>query len=138
MPTPTNYDLAKVILDLLTIAKLAMPGHLYNQDVRVHAGQQMLAALRPSRQRPPSVPWVDEPPVPFLGEADASDPAAREIIAALDAMPTGDWDVAAALDAFLAEPDAPATRLDAIALILRDWLVGHGYLEPLAAPEDAH
>ena len=28
MPSPTNYDLAKVILDLLTIAKVATQGSL--------------------------------------------------------------------------------------------------------------
>ncbi|MDB5540717.1 MAG: hypothetical protein JWQ89_2444 [Devosia sp.] len=107
-------------------------------DPRVRAGQQMLAALHPSGRRPPSVSRADQPPTPYLGEADPSDPAARQILAALDAAPTGDWDVAAALDTFMSEPNAPATRPDAISLILQDWLVGHGYLEPLPAPEDSH
>ena len=38
--------------------------------------------------------------MPYLGEADASDPVALEILAALDTMPACDWDVAAALNVF--------------------------------------
>jgi hypothetical protein len=131
MTSPTNYDLPKVMLDLLAIVKVAMSDHLYDMDSRVHAARQMLAALRPSSHRTHSVPRADQPLTPYLGEADPSDPAAHEILAALDAMPAGEWDVAAALDVFMAEADAPATRPDAISLILRDWLVGHGYFEPL-------
>lgn len=33
---------------------------------------------------------------------------------------------------------APATRTEAVVLIVRDWLIGHGYLEAPPEPEEAH
>ena len=91
-----------------------------------------------SCESPPSTLRPEQPPMPYLGEADVSDPAAHQILAALDAMPAGDWEVAAAIDAYLAESNAPATQPDAVSLIVGDWLVGHGYLDPLPDLRDGH
>jgi hypothetical protein len=33
------------------------------------------------------------------------------------------------LDAFIAEQPEPISRTEALRRILRDWLIGHGYLE---------
>lgn len=136
MSRPSSYDLAKVIRDLLTIAKVAMPEHLYEIDPRVRAGQSLLSMLNASRHRPPSIARDTGGDIPDLGEADPNDPMTHKVLAALSSVPDPDWDIAAALDAFMAEPDAPVTRPAAISLILRDWLVGHGYLDP--APDDVH
>lgn len=93
-----NARVRKVLVDLLRIAKVAMPRHLQAQDIRLAA--------------------------------------AEELIAALDAEP--DADIAEGLDLFLQEEFAPATRPEAISAILRDWLVGHGYLPTVPAIEDRH
>lgn len=73
---------------------------------------------------------------PDLQEQDARLVAAEQLIATLDADP--DPDIEEGLDLFLREDFAPATRSEAISAILRDWLVGHGYLEPVPAMEDRH
>jgi len=96
--SPDSSMVRKVVVDLLRIARVAMPPHLQGQDIRIQAAEQLLTAL--------------------------------------DARP--DADIAEGLDLFLEEDFAPATREEAIAAILRDWLVGHGYLAPVPAMEDRH
>lgn len=73
---------------------------------------------------------------PDLQAQDARLAAAERLLAAIDAEP--DADIAEGLDLFMQEDFAPATASGAIAAILRDWLVGHGYLEPVPAMEDRH
>ncbi len=73
--------------------------------------------------------------MPLLGEADPADPVARDVLAKLNASPSPDFEVAAGLDAFLAETGAPATRPAAIEHILRDWLIGHGYIAHRSADD---
>ncbi len=48
------------------------------------------------------------------------------------------WDITAGLDAFLGSELAPETRTEAVVLMVRDWLIGHGYPEAPTAPEEAH
>lgn len=67
-----------------------------------------------------------------LQAQDARLLAAERLVAALDAEAEED-DVSHGLALFPREDFAPATRAEAIADILRDWLVAHGYL-PLAPP----
>lgn len=93
---PKNDEVRRVLIDLLRIARVAMPPDLQAQDSRLVAAEQLLASL--------------------------------------DAEP--DSDIAEGLDLFLQEDFAPATRSEAISAILRDWLVGHGYLAPAPAVED--
>ncbi|HEV2517928.1 MAG TPA: hypothetical protein VGV07_21935 [Devosia sp.] len=93
-----NSEVRKVLVDLLRIARVAMPPHLQAQDIRLIAAEQMIAAL--------------------------------------DAEP--DADIVEGLNLFLQEDFAPASRSEAIAAILRDWLVGHGYLQPAPAIEERH
>jgi hypothetical protein len=93
-----SLEIRRVLVDLLRIARVAMPPDLQAQDVRLVAAEELLAAL--------------------------------------DAEPADD--IAEGLDQFLQEDFSPATRSEAVALILRDWLVGHGYLAPIPAMEDRH
>jgi len=65
---------------------------------------------------------------PHLQAQDIRLVAAEQLIAALEAGP--DADIVEGLDLFLREDFAPATRDEAVSVILRDWLVGHGYLPP--------
>lgn len=138
MAKVTNYDLAKIVGDLLTIAKVAMPGHLHANDRRVRAAQELITSLGASQHRVPALLRVDAEQVPFLGSADPADPVARQVAAALDAISTPDPEITAGLDAFLAESFAPATRAAAIDHILRDWLTGHGYVEHRSAADPFH
>lgn len=95
---PDNAEVRRVLVDLLRIARVAMPPDLQAQDIRLVAAEQLLAAL--------------------------------------DASP--DADIEEGLDLFLREDFAPATKSEAISAILRDWLVGHGYLDSVPAIEDRH
>lgn len=67
---------------------------------------------------------------------------ARQLVAKLaqasPALNAPPWDITAGLDAFMASGLAPESRTDATILILRDWLVGHGYIEPAPEPEETH
>ena len=73
---------------------------------------------------------------PHLQAQDIRIQAAEQLLAALDTEP--DADITEGLDLFIEEDFAPATREEAVATILRDWLVGHGYLDPVPAIEDQH
>lgn len=130
-----DQTVRKVIIDLLTIAKVAIPGDLYAIDPRVLKARDLLATLAP-QSRPPSI--GREPVVPHVGSADPDDPWARHVLALLDAEPEPTWDIAKALDLFMLEPEAPTTREAVVALILREWLTANGYLELLPAKEDGH
>ena len=73
---------------------------------------------------------------PHLQAQDIRLRAAEELLASLEAEP--DADIAEGLDLYMREDFAPATRDEAVSAILRDWLVGHGYLQPAPAAEDLH
>jgi hypothetical protein len=134
----TNYDLAKIVGDLLTVAKVAMPEHLHADDRRVRAAQELLTSLGAGQHRVPAQLRVDDEQMPFLGLADSADPVVRQVVAALDAMPERDAEIEAGLDAFQNELEAPTDRAEAIDHILRDWLTGHGYLEHRSAADPFH
>lgn len=73
---------------------------------------------------------------PDLQAQDARLVAAEALLASLDAEPAAD--IAEGLDLFMREDFAPATTSEAISAIMRDWLVGHGYMEQVPAMEDRH
>ena len=112
-----------------------MPGDHYAIDPRVLKARDLLSKLAP-QSRPPSI--GREPAVPHLGRADPDDPWARHVLSLLDAEPEPEWDVAEAIDLFMLEPEAPATREAVVALILRESLTANGYLGLLPAKEDGH
>lgn len=130
-----DQTVRRLIIDLLAIAKVAMPSELYAIDTRVIRARELLSELAPP-SRPPSI--GREPAVPHLGTADPNDPWARHVLALLEAEPEPQWDIAEAMALFMLEPDAPTTRPAAVALILREWLTASGYLELHPAKEDGH
>lgn len=120
------------LTEMLALVKLAMPEYLFEIDPRVHRARQLIATLSEvSDGRPPSIlpeprEMVDLAPVPTIEDVDRMPGA------------TSPWDITAALDAFMAEPDAPATRTEAAIAILRDWFMAHGYLASEPPEEDRH
>lgn len=91
----TNYDLAKIVGDLLTVVKVGMPKHLHADDRRLHAAQELLTSLGASQYRVPALLRVEAEQMPFLGSADPANPVARQVAAALDAISSPDPEVAA-------------------------------------------
>ncbi len=129
MTSVPDKEVTRSLLELLAIAKVAMPDFLYDLDPRVQRALQLLARMGDlSSSRPPSVP---------LSPGDAMlDLAPSPTMATLEGMPGGEppWDITAGLDAFMASPEAPVSRTEAVTMILREWLVGSGYIEPM--PDD--
>lgn len=115
----TSYDIGKVIRDLLRIAEVAMPSHLIRNDPRIRAGRDLLKAMNFTQDRPPVVP--------FIGEADPADPMTEHIAGLLGIRPP-DPAIERALSEFMAGQGVGMDRSAALDHILRDWLVGHGYL----------
>lgn len=111
------------LLELLAIAKVAMPDFLYDMDPRVQRALQLLARLSDRSDRPPSIrlatreEMLDLAPVPTLETVERIRGAEPP------------WDITAGLDAFMASPEAPATRSEAVVMILREWLTAAGYLD---------
>ena len=128
-PAGSGAEVIKSLIELLAIAKVAMPDFLYDIDPRVQNALRLLAALNTaSPSRPPSVArkrpeeMVDLTPAPHPGQPSAPPP----------------WDITRGLDAFMASPEAPDTRTDAVVLILREWLTANGYLELPPADDQQH
>lgn len=118
-------------MELLALAKVAMPDYLFAIDPRVHRARQLIATRsQVSGSRPPSI--LATPPMEMV---DQSPPTRIEDV---DRMHGAEppWDIAAGLDAFMGSDLAPETRTEAVELILRDWLIGHGYSDP--SPEEEH
>lgn len=81
---------------------------------------------------------VGRPPTIIPAPGEMIDFVPSQTLVAVERMPGAapPWDITAGLDAFMASDKAPATRIEAVTLILRDWLIGHGYIE--ARLEDDH
>lgn len=125
-------EVVRSLTELLAIAKVAMPDFLFAIDPRVHRARQLIATKgQVSGGRPPSVlamprmEMVDLSPPPTMADVDRMSAAEP-------------WDITAGLDAFMASDLAPTTRTEAVVLILRDWLTGHGYLELTPDDEQRH
>ncbi len=90
-------EVTRSLRDLLTIAKVAMPAHLYEQDTRVIIAQRLLAKLQSSTTE--------------------------------STLPLPVWDITDGIDRFMSTADAPGTRSDAVAQMVREWLISNGYLD---------
>jgi hypothetical protein len=123
-------EVIRILTDLLAIAKVAMPDFLYAQDPRVHRARQMIESMSGvSVGRPPNV-------IPFPGEM--IDLTAPRTLAEVEHMPGAEppWDITLGLDVFMESDLAPPTRSEAVVMILRDWLIGHGCLAAPPGQED--
>jgi hypothetical protein len=127
--TVSTQDAAKIIRELLRIAKVAMPPDLYHQVPRVLTAMAALKEMEssPTAARPPNI----------TGRLPSLNPGSDK---ALEMSPKGvsfvfdiPWDLAEPLAQ--AQEDHSRLDLEEIThLVLRDWLTGHGYLPP--GPED--
>jgi hypothetical protein len=117
---------ARIVEDLIRIAKVAMPPKLFDEDPRVKKAQALLVSL--GRPSPP-------------GRAPNTGPDELEAIlgAIVDIRPVDastivlDWDL---VEGILRARDHGLPTDDSAPLntIVRDWLIGHGYLDP--PPDD--
>lgn len=116
----TRGGLAKLIRDLLEIAKVAMPPKLFSEDPRVKRAKAYLVALG---QEP------DDHRVPNTGP----DPLEKLIGEIVDLRPVNasrmvlDWDLA---DGVLAAQvhGLSTDNSEALNFIVREWLTTNGYL----------
>ena len=125
MSNPADEQVVRSLTELLAIARTAMPEYLYGQDSRVYRARQLIGTLAQVSVSgpPPTIPV----PMEMMNFAEPQMPSAKP-----------PWDITAGLDAFMASDLAPATRTEAVMLILRDWLIGHGYLEASPGSEEPH
>lgn len=126
-------DVVRSLTELLALAKVAMPDFLFEIDPRVHRARQLIATrTQVASSRPPSIlatppmEMVDLVPPPTMADVDRMQGAEPP------------WDITAGLDAFMASDFAPETRTEAVMLVLRDWLIGHGYLAAPPESEEEH
>lgn len=74
---------------------------------------------------------------PHLQAQDTRLRAAQQLLDELDAeVDVSLSDIEVGLALFLQEDFSPITHAEAIPFILRDWLVGHGYLPPVPVIEE--
>lgn len=124
-----DQDVIEALVGLLAIAKAAMPGFLYDIDPRVQAALHLLNEIEnPSLSRPPDL--QREPPMEMVDITPPPHPG--------PAAPPTPWDISDSLDVFMASPEAPRTRSEAVVLILREWLTAKGYLRISPATERQH
>ena len=123
----TKEDIARIVDDLITIAKVAMPQNLFLEDPRIKKGKALLVSLGgpSSPTRPPNVGADSElealvGPIVNIRPVDAT----QMVL---------DWDL---VDAVLEArehglaPDDNGT----LNFIVREWLTTNGYLDP--GPEE--
>jgi hypothetical protein len=116
----TREGLAKLIGDLLDIAKVAMPPKLYAEDPRVKRASAYLVALgrKPDEHRVPNT--GPDPLEEILGEiADLRAINGTEMVL--------DWDL---VDGILAAQvhGLSTNNSEALNFIVREWLTANGYL----------
>lgn len=136
MSESTPGEIAKVIRDLLVVAKVAMPPNLYAQDPRIVTATNMLRSLERgvSAHRPPNS--SDRPPnfdVTALALARPVEESKYGISFVVDLA----WDVvAASAQALSADRSYPLDPSDAVDYVLRDWFTSHGYGQLLPVGDD--
>jgi hypothetical protein len=69
---------------------------------------------------------------------DLGPPAAMEEVERMRGPEPPPWDITAGIDAFIASDLALDSRTEAVVFMLRDWLIGHGYNNPVPEPEETH
>lgn len=124
----TKEDIAKIVGDLVTIAKVAMPPNLFLEDPRVKKAKALLVSLgRPSSSaRPPNI-GTDADLEALVGPiVDIRPVDATQMVL--------DWDL---VDAVLEarEHGLPPDDNETLNFIIREWLTTNGYLDP--GPEES-
>jgi len=119
-----RQEIASVVRDLLTIAKVAMPDDLDALDPRIGRALDTLSML--TSDDIGSLGPTEDVATAMLADPDG--PEALGVLAALDEATLPASDITSGLDAFMASGEAPASPSAAITGILRDWLGSRGYL----------
>ena len=130
-----DAELARVLRDLLVIAKVAMPPKLFGEDVRVTRAVSLIKTLETggTSARPPNA--VGRPP-----KLDVSVLASKRAVAengrGISFVTELPWDLVEGLVA--AAEDLPLDPEEATAFIVREWLTANGYLPLVPAREDTN
>jgi len=136
MGTEQDNGVEQSLVELLAVAKLWMPDLLFEIEPRVHRARQLVATLgQVSGSRPPSIIAELSDELPIL---DLSPPATMESVERMRGAEPPPWDISAGIDAFMASDLALDNRTEAVIFMLRDWLIGHGYIDPAPEPEETH
>jgi hypothetical protein len=122
----SQIEAAKIIRDLLRIAKAAKPGQLYDEDPGVLVARAALEELETaaSPARPPNL--TSRAPALDVTRLAPSRPVEMSSIGVSFVLEIP-WPLVDALH----DAQADFARLDAaetVQFALRDWLTGHGYL----------
>lgn len=131
MTESTPGELAKVIRDLLVVAKIAMPPNLYAQDPRIATAAALLKRIEQgiSPSRPPN---TSGKPAGFDVTALAKSRAVEESTEGISFVVDMPWDlVEASWRAMTEDRSYPLDPNDAVNFVLRDWFTAHGYGELL-------
>jgi hypothetical protein len=129
--------MAKVIRDLLVVAKVAMPPSLYAQDPRVSAAASLLRLIEGvgSSSR---VPNTSTRPPAFDVNRIAGFRPIEESGSGISFVVDMSWDVVeASWRAMTEDRSYPLDPGEAVDYVLRDWFTSHGYgqLLPIADEE---
>ena len=121
-------ETARVIRDLLVIAKVAMPPKLFGEDPRVTRAIALLALLVPSS--PGSrVPNASPRPAGFELAVLASRRVVEESKDGVAFIAELRWDLLEALRRAVTLVDIPLDPSDQVSFIAREWLTANGLLE---------
>lgn len=126
MTTPNQGETAKIIRDLLRIAKVAMPPKLFGEDPRVTRAIALLASLE-TGLFPSRAPNVSSRPPGFDVTVLAAKRAVEESAAGISFVVDLPWDIAAALTNS-DDPLLPLDPADAVTHATRTWLASGGHL----------
>lgn len=127
---------AKIVRDLLVIAKVAMPPKLYAEDPRVTRATALLKSLEAglSSSRTPNL--ASRPPASDVTAMAVRRPVeeSRDGISFVVDLP---WDLVEALGKALEVDAMPLDPSDALTFIARDWFTAHGYTGLLPGADEA-
>jgi hypothetical protein len=122
----TQNETAKIIRDLLQIAKVAMPGKLYDEDPRVATAAALLGQWE-TGVSPARAPNVTSRPPNFDITALAQTRAVEQSASGIAFLVELPWDIVRGLTTSQGDL-VPHDPSEAVNFIMRDWLAGRNYL----------
>ena len=127
MNEATPGELAKVLRDLLVVAKIATPPSLYAQDPRISSAAMLLKRMEHGTSQA-RVPNSSSKPPGFDVTALAVARAVEESKDGISFVVDMSWDlVEASWRAMTADQAYPLDPNEAVNYVMRDWFTAHGY-----------
>lgn len=127
MNEATPGEVAKVLRDLLVVAKVAMPPSLYSQDPRISSAASLLKRIEQGGS-PGRVPNTSVKPPGFDVTALAVSRAVEESKDGISFVVDMSWDlVEASWRAMTDDRSYPLDPSEAVGYVMRGWFTAHGY-----------